>query len=156
MTNNQELIAEAEAHIESLMSSFAPDSKTGAAIRRGEGADPRISLVIRLTNALEAATPRVVSTDDTDLPTRLAEELSRYDEFWDGAPEDGWRFHRDVAALIGWEASEEPPGYSLDHLFGDVPAQLAALTIRVPPMSQPVHTYRAASSIRREGNGHAE
>lgn len=37
----------------------------------------------------------------------LAFWLDLYDEFWVDAPEDGWRFHRDVAAIIGWEAPSE-------------------------------------------------
>lgn len=35
---------------------------------------------------------------------RVEESLERYDEFWDGALEDGWRFYRDVRAALRGDA----------------------------------------------------
>jgi len=47
------LIAESRAHIANTVDGL-PQGSTSEAIRRGEGADPRIALVVKLTAALES------------------------------------------------------------------------------------------------------
>lgn len=53
--NNTELIAEAHSHIAQLAEGFPPDSVLREKILAGDVEDPRVSLIVRLTAALEAS-----------------------------------------------------------------------------------------------------
>lgn len=67
MTDNSELIAEARKHIEHLVHGI-PGGQADR-VRRGESSDPRVSLVVRLADALEVATR---GEGSGKLPAKLA------------------------------------------------------------------------------------
>lgn len=88
MTDHSALIAEAKAHIEKLAHGI-PGSQADR-VRRGENADPRTSLIVRLTQALSEeqepiSEPETSEAPDTrrrnkNVPTVVLERMRTHSE----------------------------------------------------------------------------
>ena len=144
MTNNQELIAELRAYAsEEVAPQYDDDGDLILDYQYLDGVNGARRDVLRILDRHAALTPRVVSTVEGEW--EYAVVLAK------GTWVDAARFPSEEAARSScheyasgdasvvrrrkpgaWEPVEQPnaPEHSLDHMFGDVSAQLAALTIR--------------------------
>lgn len=114
MTNNQELIARAR----------------DVARYRTYGAVDEV--LDELADALDAATYRAGRLEQTvsDLADAIS-EIAVINQTQDGFAKTA-SIRSVIAHVTGnvWAGNEPEDPHSLDHMFGDIPAQLAALTIR--------------------------